>query len=266
VTNISIGQIQVAESTAGWYAVDAQGNAGEPGPSINPAIDSYTLTSDANIIHVRVSMRYRITDPIAYLFDYVDAGTSVTNALNNSILYASTRFTVDDALIGKLESFRGTVRSRIEELIREQKLGIQIEQVDVKTIPPRQLAKAFNAAIQASVDQQNTNTQAESYMSTNMNRARAQAEAITNAAAAEYIALVKQAHTEETNFLSNLPRYKENPALFADIRQAQTLRRVFSNAQERVFLPARADGKTRELRLLLNREPRGQTNSSASTR
>jgi hypothetical protein len=30
---------------------------------------------------------------------------------------------------------------------------------------------------------------------------------------------------------------------------------VLTNVQDKIFLPQRADGKTRELRLMLNREP-----------
>lgn len=258
VTNISIGQVQTARSTVGWYATDAQGNPppGPPNPSINPAVEGYALTADANIIHVSVSMRYRIIDPISYLFDYVNAGTFVTNALNNSVLYASSRYTVDDALTKRLESFRATVTSRVEQLVREQKLGIKIEQIDVVAAPPRQLEQAFKAVTQARVDQQNTNTQALSYTNTVLSEARAKAATQLNIAQSDYVALTNDLHAEEVIFLAQLPQYQTNPVLFAELQQAKTLRRVISNAEQRFFLPSSVDGRSRELRLLLNREPK----------
>ena len=35
----------------------------------------------------------------------------------------------------------------------------------------------------------------------------------------------------------------------------QAMGQVFTNVQDKIFLPQRADGKPRELRLMLNREP-----------
>jgi membrane protease subunit HflK len=266
VTNISIGQFQVAESTVGWYAVDAQGNpvtGNPPPPSINPAAESYALTSDANIIHVHVSMRYRITDPISYLFDYVNAATFVTNALNNAVLFASANYSADEALTRKVEAFRETVSTRVEELLRTQKLGIKIEQIDVKTVPPRQLDAAFRAVSQSSVDRQKTNTLALAYSNSIISEARGKALAITNTANAEYTAMIADLRTEETNFLSQLPRYQTNPILYAELLQVQTMRRVLTNAQERMFIPSRMDGKPRQLWLQLNREPKPSASTPA---
>ncbi len=102
MTKVPLGQLQEAASTVGWYyttpELERLKQEPPPGQTLNPAIDGYTLTTDANIVHVRASARYRITDPIHYLFDFANAGEFVTNALNNSIFYASSRFSVDDIL------------------------------------------------------------------------------------------------------------------------------------------------------------------------
>jgi hypothetical protein len=43
--------------------------------------------------------------------------------------------------------------------------------------------------------------------------------------------------------------------LFTQTRLIESMGRVFTNAQDKMFLHANADGKPIELRLLLNREP-----------
>src|SRR4051812_37392035 len=103
VVKIPIGQIQTVSSTVGWYntsaAREASGSEPEPGPSLNPALDGYVLTSDGNIIHVRGTLHYRITEPaIRYIFDFENASNLVQNIFNNAIIYASANYTVDDAL------------------------------------------------------------------------------------------------------------------------------------------------------------------------
>ena len=38
------------------------------GNDLNPATSSYALSADTNIVHVRATLQYRITDPIALPF------------------------------------------------------------------------------------------------------------------------------------------------------------------------------------------------------
>ena len=73
--------------------------------------------------------------------------------------------------------------------------------------------------------------------------------------ASERARLVNDVSSQADRFNDVLPKYRLNPNLFAQQRLAETLSRVLTNVQDKIFLPQRADGKTRELRLQLNREP-----------
>ena len=55
-------------------------------------------------------------------------------------------------------------------------------------------------------------------------------------------------------FQEILPQYQDHPALFAQQRLTETLGRVLTNVQDKIFVAESADGKPKELRLLLNRE------------
>jgi regulator of protease activity HflC (stomatin/prohibitin superfamily) len=85
--------------------------------------------------------------------------------------------------------------------------------------------------------------------------ANAAAAARINAAETERTNLVASIAAEAQRFQDLLPKYCSNPVLFVQQRLTETMSRVMNNAQDKIFLPERADGKTRELRLLLNREP-----------
>ncbi len=75
----------------------AKGVEPPPGsPSLSPANTSYVLTADTNIIHARATVRYTITDPIRFHFDFVDAPIFITNALNNALLDVASQFNVDE--------------------------------------------------------------------------------------------------------------------------------------------------------------------------
>src|SRR6185436_3442516 len=91
IVRIPIGEVQSVRSTAGWYQVtreeEASGQENPPNPTLNPAVDGYTLTSDGNIIHVRAIVRYRITEPLKYVLGFVNASNIVQNALDNSLFF-----------------------------------------------------------------------------------------------------------------------------------------------------------------------------------
>ena len=55
--------------------------------------------------------------------------------------------------------------------------------------------------------------------------------------------------------MSILPWYKTNENLFVQQRFNETMGRILPNVQEKIYVPERLDGKSRELRLLLNSEP-----------
>jgi modulator of FtsH protease HflK len=259
VVRIPIGQIQSATSTVGWYATTPEAEAlhqePPPGPSLNPANNGYALTSDANIVHARATLRYRVTDPIRFHFDYVNAADFVTNALNNSLLYSATHYTVDDVLIRKVAAFRESVTARVQELIDAQHLGIVVEQIDVVVIPPRQLQAKFSEVLQASIKSDDAHNKAESYANEVLSKARAERESFINAAQADRARLVGQVEAEAKGFSEILPIYKANPELYVRKQQTETVGKVLAKAQEKIFVPNRGDGKSRELRLQLSREP-----------
>ncbi len=88
-----------------------------------------------------------------------------------------------------------------------------------------------------------------------MNQSSAQATSVTNAAAAERVRFVESINAEAKRFGDLLPQYQLNPGLFVQMAFVQTMEHVFTNVQDKIYLPQRSDGKPRELRLMLNREP-----------
>jgi membrane protease subunit HflK len=261
VVEISARQIQTVTSTIGWYAVSAEDEAAgrEPGGSgsLNPANDGYTLTSDGNIIHVRARANYLISDPVAYTFNFVSTSNLVQNALNNALNYASARYTVDKALRHDRTGYKELVESRFKNLLLAQKLGVSLEVLVIEAVPPRDVKDAFNAVIDAEQDfSKNLNT-AQGYTNQILSKAQGEAEAIINGGKADANKLLQSVQADAKSFADQLPLYQANPHLFMQRRLTETMQRVMTNAQAKWFLPERADGQQRELRLLLNPEPEG---------
>jgi membrane protease subunit HflK len=255
---VSISGLQQARSTVGWYATTPEqelaGTEPPAGPSLNPAVDGYVLTSDNNIVHSRVTLSYRISDPVSYVFAFVNASNSVQNALDNALIAAAAHYGVDDILYRDVLGFREEVRHRVAELIRKQDLGITIEQCSVDSVRPRQTKDAFENVLKAEVDRSKVLNDARSYANQVLSKAGADAASRTNLAMSERNRLVNEVASRADEFQKLLPKYQEAPQLFVAKRRTEVFGRVFTNVQDKIFLVENADGRAKELRLLLNRE------------
>jgi membrane protease subunit HflK len=256
---VSIGGLQQVTSTVGWYAMTPEqilaGVEPPAGATLNPIADGYALTADVNIIHTRATLTYRITDPIRYVFSFVNASNAVQNALDNALLSAASRFKVDDVLTRDIAAYQEAVRRRAMHLVEKQDLGMLIEQCVVQSVPPRQLKDAFASVLKAEVTRSKVLDEARSYENQVTNKASADAESRINLAQSDRARLVSDMAAQAERFQEILPQYQNHAALFVQQRLTETLGRVFTNVQDKIFLTESTDGKPKELRLLLNREP-----------
>ena len=258
IVPIPVGQIQTVVSTVGWYATtavaEAAGTEPPPGPDLNPAADGYALTGDGNIVHVRATLRYRITDPLAYKFDFVNASNDVLSVLNNAIIYAAAHSSVDDALLNNA-GFKEKVLARVNDQIDALKLGITLDPGDVTVIPPRYVKSDFDAVLAAGEDKGKTILAAQGYAETAVRQAQALANSLVSGAEAQASRFVREVQADANSFTNQLPQYLVNPSLFRQRLLAETWQRILAQPNDKFLLPERESGKSRELRLLLNREP-----------
>ena len=256
---VSITGIQKVNSSVGWFAITPEQElaGAEPfgGGSLNPAMDGYALTADGNIVHVRATLTYRIEDPIRYVFSFVNASNAVQNAVNNALLHTASRFNVDDILTRDIAGFRDAVRQRATELVEKQRLGVIVEQCDVQSRPPLKLKEDFANVLKAEINRNKVLNDARSYENQVLSKASADSKSRINLAQSDRARLVAEVTSRAGQFQELLPKYHQNPELFVQQRLNETLGRTLTNVQDKIFIPESADGKAKELRLLLNREP-----------
>jgi membrane protease subunit HflK len=269
VIRIPITEIQKVSSTVGWYAttpeMELAGTEPPAGPSLNPQIDGYVVTADRNIIHTRATVSYHIDDPRMAIFDFTSgtnqqfnlAGVSnaVQNAANEALILTAARFNVDDILTRDRAGFQDAIRQRMSELVEREHLGVAIEQCGVESVAPRQLKDVFAQVTTARQNREKLINDALSKENQILSEAGASAASITNAAESARTRYVTAIESDATAFTELLPKYTGNPNLFAQLELAKAMTQILTNVQDKIFLPQRADGRPRELRLQLNREP-----------
>ncbi|HEY6227265.1 MAG TPA: protease modulator HflK [Verrucomicrobiae bacterium] len=260
VVKVSIGELNEVRSTTGWYATtpeaEAAGQEGDANPTLNPANDGYAITSDGNIIHARATVRYRVADPIKYTMSFVQATNVVQNIVNEAIFFAASQFTVDQALTADRLGFQEKVLARVRQVVADRDLGITVENGEVRVIPPRFTKTAFDAALSAEIERRKAREDANAYAGRILSTAEGEANSIINAGQSDRTRMTQAVAAEAQNYKNQLPHYQANPNLFMARVQTETLARVMTNVENKFFLPGPADGKPRELRLLLSQEPK----------
>ncbi|HSU57191.1 MAG TPA: protease modulator HflK [Candidatus Dormibacteraeota bacterium] len=255
---IPISGYQHLSSTIGWYAVTPEqelaGIEPPPMPSLNPAVEGYVITADENIIHARATLTYHISDPIRFVFDFVNASNAVQSALDTALLQAASHFDVDDILTRDVVGFREAVRRNVTDLIEKRRLGIQVEQCTVNAVRPRQLKDAFANVLKAEVTRSKVLNEAHSYENQVLSKASADAASQINRAQSERAQLVAEISSRAQQFNDLLPKYNANPSLFVQQRLTETVGRVLTNVQDKILVPESGDGNSIELRYLFNRE------------
>ena len=253
---IPTSEIQNVTSSVGWYAVNPDGTENGPGPSLNPAIDGYAMTADGNIIHARVTLSYRIIDPISYVLNFDNAREIVTNALDNALLSAASQFKVDAAVRLERGAFKDKVVQIFNRAVEKQQLGIVVESSDLASIAPRQVKEAFDAVISVEQESSATNNAAKSAANTLLSAALSESNSIVNTAMSESSQMVRKIVADAKAFQGQLASYERNPALFEQLLLTETWQSILVNADDKFInlISDPASGKPYELRLQLNRE------------
>lgn len=259
VVKIPVGQSHSLTTTNGWYATTPEMEAKNERPpaqySLAPGVDGYTITGDGNLIHVRVLLKYRIQDPLSYAFKFVQATNLLLHVVDNAMVNTSARFTAEAALYHDKTRFQERLLETLKRSVSDLQIGISIEACDVQTLAPLEVLTKFEEVLTAQQEGDTKVREAQGYARSAANRAAGDAAVIRNNGLNASNQLVQAVSAESKYFADQLPYYQSNPNLFRQRWLIETRGHVFTNAQEKHFLPGRADGRARELRLLLSREP-----------
>ena len=266
VVKIPITEVQKVDSNVGWYYMShdeeilykATGQVPPAAASLNPAVDSYVLTADWNIIHARATLYYHVDDPVRYVFSFTSASNAIQSALDNALLYTAAHFKVDDALYNERAAFQDDVLHRVSGLVDHENLGIAIDHCVLDDIvPPRQLKSIFDQVTEAEQNRNKLLDDAHSFENQVTNSAAAQGSAAISEARSARARYVQSVQADAKAFSALLPNYLINPSLFEQQKLVQVMGQATTNANFKAYLPTRANGEPVELRLLLNREPPG---------
>ena len=228
--------------------------AAPPAPTLKPGEDGYTLTGDVNLLHSRWAMRYTVSDPEDYLFRCEQLAAVLRAELDRAVIQASAALPVDQALRTQVEAFRAAVENEVRRRCDDLHLGIRLQGLDVLVLmPPRQVAAAFNAVVEAENERSTRISEARAYAARQGNEARGQAARLRAEGAAQKSRLVSQVSADADYFNKVLVEYAKNPDLILRTLRQDAVRRALEHVTQKYIVYRGADGR-QEVRLQISPE------------
>jgi len=259
IVRISTGTSRSLRSTTGWYFETEQDVASGRPPqaqnSLRPGVDGYLLAADGNIVHARATMKYRVIDPVQFVFYFRDGDFSLLHLMNRALIHAAAEFTSDAAIYKDKIAFKESVQRHLAESIVEPRMGVRIQALDIQTAPPVKVKTAFDGVILAEQTRSDSILRAEADARAALQEAKGESKSIIASGMIRSNQLVMVIEAEAIAFEAQLPYYRKDPDLFVRRITADTMQTVMTNAQDKFFVPLRPDGSSRTLHLKLSKEP-----------
>lgn len=191
------------------------------------------LTSDENVVRVEMNVQYRVSDPAAYLFSVTDANDSLRQATDSALRGVIGKYTMDKILTEGRTIVRSDTQRVLEETIRPYKMGITLLDVNFQAArPPEEVKAAFDDAIAARENEQQSIREAEAYANEVQPRANGAAQRLLENARAYQAQTVLEAQGEVARFAKLLPEYKSAPEITRERLYIETMERVLSHTRK----------------------------------
>ncbi len=228
-----------------------------PPERLRPGVDGYLLTGDANIIHSRWVVRYRIADPLTYISAAEDPEGILKVITAEAVLRSTGSFDVDSALRTDVDGLRRAVQARITAELLEHHTGLMIEGLEVDSImPPQQVRDSFISVILAEQQRSEKISEARAFAGRLLSGVEGEAGRLISESETYQTRVVERARADEQYMADLLDEYPGDPgglAVFLDQLYLDSISRVLSGVDEK-FIIERDAGKDREIRYILGRE------------
>jgi membrane protease subunit HflK len=202
--------------------------------------ESLMLTGDENIVDAEMIVQYKIKDPVAYTFNFIEPELTVRQAAEASLRTVVGRNNIDEALTSGKFMIQEEAKELIQGILDKYNTGILVDAVQLQDVgPPEQVVAAFKDVASAKEDKNRMINQAEGYRNDIIPKARGEAQAEIREAEGYKEARIARAEGDVSKFNSVLKEYRKSKEV-TEIRMfLETAEEVLSN-REKIIVP---DGK-----------------------
>ncbi len=176
--------------------------------------NGYVITGDRNIAVVRASVKYIISDPVAYALNISDISKIIDASVSSAMVSRAAGTAVDYLLTSGKDDFARDVLSMAQSKLDASGAGVTIGTIELTDIGmPAEVRSTYDEVNSATVRAATLLEQALQYRETLIPQAEAEANQLISSANSEYSASVAYANAELSEFWGVLDEYTQNPEL-----------------------------------------------------
>lgn len=182
-------------------------------PSVKTAEGGYVITGDQNVAIVAASVKYTVSDPVAYALYVENVSETIDAVLSNALLCGAAEMRVDSLLTDGKDAYAKSVQARAEEKLQMMGIGVTLASVELTTVKmPEEVRNIYEAVNSASVQRQTILERARSYETSTLLDASAQAATIVAEAEMWRNSELATANSALAEFWGVLEEYERNAA------------------------------------------------------
>jgi len=216
--------------------------------------ESLMLTGDENIVDAEMIVQYKIKDPEAYLFNFIEPELTVREASEASLRTVVGRHNIDEALTSGKFMIQEETKELVQSILDKYKTGIIVVAVQLQDVsPPQQVIAAFKDVASAKEDKNKMVNQAEGYRNDLIPKARGEAQAMIREAEGYRNARIARAEGDVAKFSAVLKEYRKAKGVTETRMYLETMEEILPKI-EKIIIP---DAKSGNLINLLNLKPQG---------
>ena len=193
--------------------------------------DSEMLTEDENIVKVRMTVQYVISDIRQYALNVREPDKSLYQATESALRHVVGSTEMHEVLTEGRAEMGLAVRERIQSYMNNYGTGIQVTQVNIdETAPPDAVRAAFDDVIRAREDEVRLRNEADAYANQIVPEARGQAQRQLEEAQAYRERVIAQSRGEAERFNKLYKEYQLAPEVTKARMYIDTLESVMTNS------------------------------------
>ncbi len=191
------------------------------------------LSGDQNIVDVRFSVAYQVSDPKAYLFNVSDPDEMVRQVAESAMREAVGRRPAQDIFRDDRQGIADTVRGTIQQTLDAYQAGLSVNAISIEdAAPPREVADAFDEVQRAEQDEDRFVEESNQYSNQKLGQARGEAAQVREDAAAFKNRTVLEAQGEAQRFISVHDEYAKAPDVTRKRLYLETMERVLQGTNK----------------------------------
>ena len=204
-------------------------SVGSGGQNITNTFDGIMITKDFNLINIDFYLEYKVSDPVAYLYNSHQPEQILHNIALASIRSTVIDYTVDEAMTTGKSAIQADVKDKMVKELQNQNIGIQVVNITIQDAEPptQEIILAFKEVETAKQSAETKINQARKYANEQLPAAEAEVDRIIQNAEAQKAVRVAEAQGQVALFNAMYDQYIQNPLI--------TKQRMFYEALESIM-------------------------------